>query len=497
MNSDTEPELYAALDLGSNSFHLLVASFSGEKLRVVDRYKEHIRLAAAIDEKGRLTSEVQQQALDCLARIADRLRHIDRDHVRVVGTNALRVARGTAGFLREAEATLGVPINIISGSEEARLTWLGVASDHAPHEDGRLVIDIGGSSTELVVGHSEPDRLESLLMGCVTWTRRFFPDGKLGSKAMKAAIRAARQEVAAGLPGFDSDWSEIVGASGTIRSVGNILDVNGWAPDHDISREGLEAMLEALLKFERIEDIRIDGLSDNRRDVIAGGLAILVGLFRELELDVMHVSNYAIREGLIHDLAGRLHHADRREITIDLLMQQYHVNSTKAERIADLAAHWLPAVREQLVTDYEEAGRLLRWSSQLYGIGLAIAHGGYHKHGAYILSNADMPGFSRQEQKRLSFLVLNHRRKLKNLPEEYGFTPDWYLVAVLRLAMIFNRRRHTHPVQEVVQMQAKPGVIELLMPENWLESNPLTLADLEQEQAALAAVKLRLRWRTI
>ncbi len=494
MPETAEPELYAALDLGSNSFHLLVATFSGEKLRIVDRHKELIRLAAGLDENGLLTEQVQQQAMECLARIADRLRHISRDHIRVVGTNALRMAHSTTGFLRRAEAVLGAPINIISGTEEARLTWLGVASDHAPSAEGRLVIDIGGSSTELVVGYAQPARLESLSMGCVTWTQRFFRSGKLDKKTMKTAVTAARREVAAGLPGFDSDWSEVVGASGTIRSVGEILDANGWGQEHLVTAEGLKALSGALLAFDRIDDVRIPGLSDNRRDVLPGGLAILVALFEELDLKAMHVSSYAIREGLIHELAGRLHHHDRREETVAHMMAQYHVNSSKAGLISATAAHWLPTVRKHIVTDYDEAMRLLNWASRLYGIGLAIAHGGYHKHGHYILSNADMPGFSRQEQRRLSFLVLNHRRKPRDLPEEYGFTPDWYLVALFRLAMIFNRRRHTTPIGDVIGMQVVKKQIVLVMPESWLDANPLTLADLEQEQQALESVGLVLRW---
>ena len=489
-----DTEIYAALDLGSNSFHLLVASFVGDKIRVVDRHKELIRLASGLDEDGHLSDEILEQAQQCLSRIAERIRHIPKDHTRVVGTNTLRAAKGAEKFLRNAEETLGVPINIISGTEEARLTWIGVAHDYALSENQRLVIDIGGGSTELVVGKQQPSMLESLPMGCVSFTQRFFPNGNLNEKSFKKAINKARQLISPYLYLTNSNWEEVVGASGTIRNLELILDTNGWNKDHRITLEGLEKIAERLLEYKHIDEVKISGLKESRRPVIPGGLAILTALFQELELKAMHASSYAIREGVIHDLAGRLHHHDKRAATVQHFMLQYNVNNLKAERISELALAWLPAFKKKLSTPYDEAEKLLDWGAKLHEIGMAIAHGGYHKHGAYILSNADMPGFSRREQKQLSFLVLNHRRKLKDpVNGEYGLEPDWYLLAILRLALLFNRRRHSHPVLEAIKLRCEKSDIVITIPQKWIDASPLTEADLYDEIDIFAVQNITIR----
>ena len=491
-NSDS----YAALDLGSNSFHLLIASFHDDKLRVIDRHKDMVRLAAGLDDDGRLSDAAQERALESLTKMADRLRGVPRRQIRIVGTNTLRAASNANEFMAKAEAVLGLPINIISGTEEARLVYLGVANDFAPEKQRRLVLDIGGGSTELVIGTNTPRQLESLPMGCVSFSMRYFKNGDISEKAFKKAVNAARQMIGPYVEPFRAQWDEAVGSSGTIRSIGKILAEQQFSEAGYISADGLEKLKDQVLATDNSRNLNIPGLSDDRKDVFVGGFAVLYALFQELDMQGLHVSAYAIREGIIHDLAGRLHHRDKREDTIKQFIIQYGIDGPQGNRIADLCSRFLPAVANHISTTEAEADALLRWAAQLHELGLAIAHGGYHKHGAYILGNADMPGFSRQEQARLSFLVANHRRKPKQLnTATYGVTADWPLVCVLRLACIFYRRRQPKKLPEEINLSSSgPDELSLSIPEDWLNINPLIAADLEDEAELLnKSLNIKLR----
>ncbi|CAA0094022.1 exopolyphosphatase [Zhongshania aliphaticivorans] len=483
-NSDS----YAALDLGSNSFHLLIASFHEDKLRVIDRHKDMVRLAAGLDEDGRLSDTAQDRALESLAKMADRLRGVPRRQIRIVGTNTLRAATNANEFMAKAEVVLGLPINIISGTEEARLVYLGVANDFAPEKQRRLVIDIGGGSTELVIGTNTPRQLESLPMGCVSFSMRYFKNGDISEKAFKKAVNAARQMIGPYVEPFRAQWDEAVGSSGTIRSIGKILAEQQYSDAGYISAEGLEKLKDQVLAIDNSHTLNIPGLSDDRKEVFVGGLAVLYALFQELEMPGLHVSAYAIREGIVHDLAGRLHHRDKREDTIKHLILQYGIDSAQGDRVANCCAKLLPAVAPHINTPEHEAEALLRWAAQLHELGLAIAHGGYQKHGAYILGNADMPGFSRQEQARLSFLVANHRRKPKQPSTlTYGVSADWPLVCVLRLACILYRRRQPKKLPDSISLHsANADELTLAIPEDWLSINPLIAADLEDEAELLS-----------
>lgn len=493
MPSDDKPEVYAALDLGSNSFHLLIARFEQRKLIVIDTHKDMVRFAAGLDADNALSEEAINRALDSLSKMAERLRGVPADHIRIVGTNTLRMASNANSFIEQAERILPAPINIISGTEEARLIYLGVANDFSPGDSRRLVVDIGGGSTEVVIGAQKPKLMESLDMGCVSFSRRYFPDGKLSESGFRKARNAAARELSPYIEAFRGQWDEAVGASGSIRTIGRIVRDNGFSESSAITARSLTKLRDALLNFKRCDEVDIKGLSSERQSVLPGGLAILVALFDELDIDQMQTSEYAIREGIIHDLAGRLHHHDTRESTINHMVGQYHVDTAQAQRVCNLALRWLPAINTDLKTDPHEAEYLLRWASALHEIGLAIAHGGYHKHGAYILNNADMPGFSRQEQARLAFLVLNHRRKPKTGEVPASFRPDWLLVALFRLACILHRRRQSRSIPAEVQVFADgKKAITLSAPQSWLDDNPLTRADLEEEQEliALAGVQL-------
>ena len=486
-------EMYAALDLGSNSFHLLLARFEGPRLIVLDRHKEMVRLAAGLQEDGTLDAEAMARALAALGRMAERIRPLPKSHVRVVGTNTLRMAKNRAVFLAAAERELGVPINIISGVEEARLIYLGVAKDFTPEDRTRLVIDIGGGSTELVLGRNRPLQLESLYMGCVYYSRTFFPDGVLTQRRYDKALLAARGELQGIASRFGvRHWDEAVGSSGTIRTIERVLDELGLHRNHAITLTGLERLAALVVSCRRSELLELPGLDADRRAVFAGGLAVLHGIFAELRIPELQVSDYAIREGIIHDLAGRLHHRDKRVETIDAMMGQHHVDRAQARRVAKLALALLGQVDRQLATEPALARRLLQWAVDQHEIGLSIAHSGYHKHGAYILANSDMPGFSRQEQRLLSFLVLNHRRKPKPEPASGDFVADWRLVAVLRLACLFLRRRDGALVPRELRLGFQGRRCRLQLPAGWLDAHPLTREDLLREKLLLPAVGIEL-----
>jgi exopolyphosphatase / guanosine-5'-triphosphate,3'-diphosphate pyrophosphatase len=486
-------EVYAALDLGSNSFHLLLARFDGPRLIVLDRYKESVRLGSGLQPDGSLSDEAMMRAWQALEKIAERIRPLPSAYVRVVGTNTLRIAKNRDLFLARAEKILGVPINIISGREEARLIYLGVGKDFTPEDRTRLVVDIGGGSTELVLGRNKPQKLESLYMGCVSFSRLYFPDGQITRRSYQKALLAARSEVQGLVSEFNvSNWDEAVGSSGSIRSIERVLDSMGLNQNHLITADGLNRLAEELIAAKDVALLELPGLDEDRRPIFAGGLAVLHGVFAELKISAMHVSMYAIREGIIYDLAGRLHQRDKRVEAIEQMMEQYRVDRAQARRVNRFAQSLLNQVAHQLATDAEQAQRLLQWAIDLHEIGLSISHSGYHKHGAYIVANSDMAGFSRQEQQLLSFLVLNHRRKPKQEPEAYGFTPDWRLVTILRLACLFLRRRDAALLPTSVEIAFRGTRCRLRLPAKWLDQHPLTQEDLTQENLLLSAVGIEL-----
>lgn len=485
-------ELYAALDLGSNSFHLLIAHFAGGKMTVVDRHKDRVRFAAGLNDQGYLDLDTQQRALASLARMAERLRNLPRERIRVVGTNTLRAAANAAEFLAQAERVLGVPINIISGTEEARLIYLGIANDFSPHSRRRMVVDIGGGSTEIVVGMDQPDELQSLPLGCVTFSQRFFACGLISDAAFERAVKAAQQELSPHVEGFRGRWQEAVGSSGTIRAVGRIAAAHQWSRDGAITPHALQRMRQTLTQVKHTRQLKLSSLSKERAEVFPAGLAILTAVMQELEIPYLMPSQYALREGVLHDLAGRFEHRDTRVATIGYFQKRYQVDQAHAGRIASLAVQWLESVRDQLDYPYQEAENLLHWAAQLHEIGLSIAHDSFHKHGAYILQLADMPGFSRQEQARLAFLVLNQRRKPRQSDLMEALFPNWLLVSLLRLACLFYRRRQPRPIPSGLSLSADPQGLTLTVPASWSLDNPLTAADLEDEVTLMQAVGFKL-----
>jgi exopolyphosphatase/guanosine-5'-triphosphate,3'-diphosphate pyrophosphatase len=492
MSAETSspPTTVAALDLGSNSFHLLVAELRSGQPQVVDRMKEMVRLAAGLDEDNNLDPTTAQQALECLGRFGERLQGLPAGAVRAVGTNTLRQARSPGDFLTQAEAALGHPVEIISGMEEARLIYQGVAHSLAEDEQRRLVVDIGGGSTELIVGEGLDARAtESLYMGCVGLTRRFFADGKITAKAQQRAELAAHQELEAITSRFRAPaWDVAVGASGTIKAVEKVITKAGWTTE-GISYRGLQKLQAQLADKGRTDKLTdIKGLGADRAPVFPGGVAILKAVFEALGIEQMRAADGALREGLLFDLVGRIQHRDIRDHSVAALAERFHVDADQAERVRASAR----TLFDQVAADWglpDEAGALLEWAARLHEIGLDIAHSGYHKHGAYIAANADLAGFSQQEQARLAALIRAHRRKFPHEPFD-ALTGDWpritaRLAVLLRLAATLHRSRGGETPADP-RAQARPKGLALQFPEGYLDRVPLLRADLGEEAERIA-----------
>ncbi len=497
MRTDNRSASLAAVDLGSNSFHMIVAQAEDGRLQMLDRLREMVRLASGLDERNCLSGPAMEQAIDTLGRFGERLRDLPADQVRAVGTNTLRKARNRAEFLARARRALGHPIDIIAGREEARLIYLGVS--HSLEGDGerRLVVDIGGGSTELILGSRfRPERMESLHIGCVELSRRFFGDGSIDAVRMRAAEIAALQELEPISAEYHRiGWDSSIGASGTILAVQQIIEQQGWGQD-GIPLAGLRKLRKLLVGAGDIRNVRLDGLQAERAPVFPGGVAILGAVFEALRMEHMRASSGALREGLLYDLLGRIHHEDVRETTVEGLLRRYHIDAAQGERVARAAL----ALLDQAPAAWglgAEHGLWLSWAARLHEIGLSISHSHYQKHGAYLIANLDMPGFSQGDQALIATLIRGHRRKLP-VAEFEGLAEIWkrqalYLCLLLRIAVVLNRSRSATPLPAIT-LEGDELSMRLGFAAEWLEDHPLTQADLAEEAEYLrsAGVKLRI-----
>jgi exopolyphosphatase/guanosine-5'-triphosphate,3'-diphosphate pyrophosphatase len=500
MAADTAPpladgDLLAAVDLGSNSFHMVVARYVLGQLRIVDRIKEHVRLAEGLDGQGGLSEDAQARALDTLSRFGERLGTLPPRCVRAIATNSVRALREPQAFLAPAEQALGHAIEVVSGREEARLIYLGVAHGNPPRARHRLVIDIGGGSTEFIVGEGfEPLERESLQMGCIATTRRFFADGKISRKRWKEAqteITAEFQQFAATYR--SRGWQETFGSSGTIKAIGEIALAMKLTKGA-ITDGALEVIREKLLRYERIDDIRLPGLAEDRRPVIAGGLLILDAAFAELGLKRMQVSDDALREGVLYDIVGRGGERDPRDASILALCERYATDPEQNARVERTALALFDQAAGAWQLDGEDR-RALSWAARIHEIGLAVAHSQYHQHGAYLVEHSDIAGFSRTEQQLLAVLVRNQRRGL-HLPS-FDTLPDRLSRAglrcalLLRLAVLLHRSHEREPLP-VLGLSVGNAVMTLSVPAAWLDAHPLTRADLDSEQEYLDDIGFKL-----
>lgn len=496
MNTEsTAPFHLAAVDLGSNSFHMVVTRIENGHVHILDRIKEMVRLGAGIDENRMLTEEAQTTALACLKRFGERVRDFPPGSVAAVGTNTLRMARNSQEFLKEANRALGHKISIIGGLEEARLIYLGVSHALSQDDGKRFVMDIGGGSTELIIGEDfEPIHLESLHMGCVSMSKRFFSDGKFSEKNWKKANIAAHLELRPFKKDFRSiGWNSATGASGSIKAVGKV--VRALALDHyDITLEAMYKIRDLMIEAGQLDNLELPGLSEQRRPVFAGGLAVLIAAFEALKIDHMSVSDGAVREGLIYDHLGRIEHEDTRETTVSALQGRFNISAPHARRVSRSAYYLFSLVESDWKLSHTDAERL-HWATNLHEIGMAISHNNFHKHGAYMLQYADMPGFSLEEQVWMSVMVRTHRRKISKkhfdlLPPEQRETV-LRLSILLRLSSVLHRSREDQTA-EIADVHASKRGLELAFAEQALEPRPLLRGDLEQEAQFLRHVDFEL-----
>ncbi len=470
--------LLAAVDLGSNSFRFQIARVENDQLYMLDGGRESVRLAAGLNEARYLDAAAQQRALDALGRFAERLRGFPREAVRVVGTNSLRVAKNATDFIPQAEHILGFPIEVIAGYEEARLIYLGVAHGLPPSPNNRLVMDIGGGSTEFIIGNGLNSlKLESLYMGCVSFSNRFFPDGKIHKHNLKQAENAARSELQSIVADYRGQWQDAFGSSGTAKMLNDVLVLNGFSSS-GMTRAGMEKLRAHLLSVGDVHKLTLQGLRGDRLPVLAGGFAIMFAAFCELEIEQMQPAIGALREGVLYDLLGRFYDNDMRDMTTEQFMSRYHVDVRQVLRVEKLASQ---LARQLLMDSTDEAAlRLLNWAAKLHEIGISVAHSGYHKHSAYILANADMPGFSKKEQARLSLLALAQRGSLDKEAFADMAVQDTAMVMSLRLATLFCRNRSDMEPPKL-QVRFSGTKFHLVMPAGWLARNPATHAALQEE----------------
>lgn len=494
-NPDAHSQL-AAIDLGSNSFHLTIAREVQGELQLIDRIGEKVQLASGLDDNKHLEAASMDRGMACLERFAQRIQGIPDASVRIVGTNTLRIARNRDVFIDRAEALLGSPVEVISGREEARLIYLGVAHSCADDEEQRLVIDIGGGSTELIIGKRfTPIELESLHMGCVSYTLTHFPDGKLKKRHFEQAIKAAHLELLPIRKIFKKQgWKDVMGASGTIKALYRLAN-QGQDSQQPLTLDHLYAIRDRLLTFEQISDINLENVKSRRAATLPGGVAILIALFEALALANMKYSDGALREGLLYDHIGRLHHEDVRERTLSALMERYHVDQEQAQAVEQGCQYFLA----QTAFDDEDSRNLLNWAARIHEIGLAISHSHFQKHGAYLVAHSDLMGFNQDEQQLLALLVRGHRRKLP--VAELGMLPGQErqrllpLLLILRLAATLHHSRQSDELPDIRFSLSDSYQMQLEFPPHWLEEHPLTQADLEQEQNYLQVLHITLDYQ--
>ena len=491
------PQYLAAIDLGSNSFHMVVARIEDGHIHILDRLKEMVRLGGGLDNHGRLTQEARIRALSCLDRFGERLQKLPLGSVTAVGTNTLRQAKNSRHFLQSASEVLGHPISVIGGKEEARLVYLGVSHSLVAEDGKRFVMDIGGGSTELIIGENfEPLYLRSLEMGCVSMSRAFFRNGKLSKKNWKKAGIAAHLELRPVRGYFQKvDWVSAAGASGTIKAAGNIVKALGLEA-YNITLDSLYEIRNRMIEAGHVNNLNLSGLKSDRQPVFAGGLAILIATFEALKIETMQVADGALREGLLYERLGRIQSEDTRLKTVSSVQQRFQISQQHARRVS-LTAHRLFTACEKAWSLQLEDAEILHWASSLHEIGLAVSLSGYQKHGAYLLENADLPGFSFEEQDWMSVLVGCHRKKISkklfsSLPEK-DHKKALRLAILLRLAALLHRSRkeETALIEKVV---AKGNNLTLHFAKYELINHPLQRASLEQEARYLKYVNFNLKF---
>jgi exopolyphosphatase/guanosine-5'-triphosphate,3'-diphosphate pyrophosphatase len=494
--NESDPKLIASVDLGSNSFRMVIAQIvetpSGFQLRPVDTLRDSIKLAAGLDRHKNLDTQAFARGLSSIRRFGERLRNFSPMQVRAVATNTLRVAKNASAFIAQAEIELGFPIEVIAGREEARLVYVGASHGAPANQGNRLVIDIGGGSTEFIIGKGyEANLMESLYIGCVSHSQKFFANGTIDSYSFKQAELAARQEIQILAKEFrKKGWDQAIGSSGTAKALAELIALNGldgqlkkdtlWIESTGIiTREGLENLKEVLIDAKSMQSLELTALKSDRRLVLPGGLAIMIAAFDELRIESMEIVEAALRMGVLYDFLGRSQHHDMRFVTVEQFMKRYSVDLEQSKRVEHLATIFLEQFPEPKDEDRTNNMALLGWAARLHEIGLSISHNGYHKHSAYISAHADMPGFSKNDQNRLSALLLGHTGKLGKLSVNSNFI-DWRMLFSLRLALVLSRKRVEEDIPTILVQQTPKG-FKVSLSKEWLENHTLTEYSLRKE----------------
>lgn len=485
----TPTKTIAAVDLGSNSFHMIVAQVTeSDALQKVDKLKEMVRLRGGLDKNNYLMKDKEQEALACLQRFGERIRHLPTDDVRIAGTNTLRTMKNSADFLLKAKKALGHSVGIIAGREEARLIYLGVAHTLSDDYGRRLVIDIGGGSTEFIIGKKfQPSELESINVGSVSMTQRFFPNGDLDASHWKKAHRYLSLEMTPLKTAYQQgQWDIATGASGTIKATLSIMQALGLEK-FSITLASLYNIRDRMIAAKNINNLVLAGLKEDRQPVFAGGLAVLIAAFETLSIDEMTVSDGALREGLLYDMIGRIHHEDIRENTVANLIKRFKIDHIQSSQVEDTSM-FLFAQLKQPWKLQKRHQQLLLWAAQLHELGLNISHSQYHQHGAYILKHADLPGFSRKEQTWLSVLVATHRRKIR--VDAFDTLPDAQqkivkkLALLLRLSVLLHRSRMAESILPKISASDTTLILHCVK----LPTSPMLVADIKRENKWIAAI---------
>lgn len=481
------PQEFAAVDLGSNSFHMVIARVVDGAMQIIGRLKQRVHLADGLDANNILSEEAMERGLNCLSLFAERLQGFAAENVCIVGTHSLRQAQNAGEFLRRAKEVIPYPIEIISGNEEARLIFMGV--EHTQPEKGRkLVIDIGGGSTELVIGEDfEPKLVESRRMGCVSFGQIFFPERVISPENFRRARLAAVQKLENLTWQFRiQGWNVALGASGSIKAAHEVLLEMG-EKDGLITPERLEMLCAEVLKFKSFDALSLPGLSEERKAVFVPGLAILCGVFDALGIRELRLSDGALREGVLYEMEGRFRHQDIRSRTAQSLANQYHIDRDQAHRVLDTITlmydQW--QAQQPKLAD-PQLSALLKWAALLHEVGLSINHSGLHRHSAYILQHSDLPGFNQEQQTLMATLIRYHRKaiKLDELPRFALFKKKQYLplIQLFRLGVLLNNQRQSTTTPPTLVLETDDNHWTLRFPNGWFSQNALVLLDLEREQ---------------
>jgi exopolyphosphatase/guanosine-5'-triphosphate,3'-diphosphate pyrophosphatase len=468
--------MFAAVDLGSNSFRLHIGSHDGTAIRVIKSARDPIRLGAGLDDKGNLTKDAMQRALACLARFKEILDDFPDATVRVVATNTIRIAKNAAEFLPDAEAAIGRPIEVISGEEEGRLIYMGVANSLAIPAERRLVIDIGGGSTEIILGRGhEITKVESFGMGTVKHSQLFFKDGKINAAGFDDAVLSVRSLLEDATPSYQPEfWRNAYGSSGTVRAISDALAKNGFG-DAEVSLEKLLALRDYCIQKGSLDQLNLAGIKPERVAMVIGGLSILIGLFQELHIQVLHPIEAGLRMGVMWDLYLRSTKRDRREQSVHDFLTGFRADINRAKLVADMTR----SLFAQLKPANENLTKYVYWSALLHEVGLAVSHTGYHKHGSYLVENADIPGFTTREQRVMSRLVLSQKGNLRKIGDAFSDMDFAKAVLALRLSVTFMHSRVELDYDDFrLRMKNK---IELELKQSWVSLHPTVAFWLQKE----------------